>query len=82
MDGAQNVSRMCMCIEFVIQVLKQRNAHVSFPVGTGVDENPEFQSVFSFVEYHGAWWCANHIVSGDETCKTVRFHRGWKKEIA
>ena len=22
-----------MCIEFVIQVLKQKNAHVSFPVG-------------------------------------------------
>ena len=32
-DGAQNCSRMCMCIEFVIQVLKQKNAHVSFPVG-------------------------------------------------
>ena len=26
-------SRMCMCIEFVLQVLKQKNAHVSFPVG-------------------------------------------------
>ena len=25
---AQNVSRMCMCIEFVIQVAKQKNAHV------------------------------------------------------
>ena len=24
---------MCMCIEFVIQVPKQKNAHVSFPVG-------------------------------------------------
>ena len=24
---------MCMCIEFVIQVLKQKNAHASFPVG-------------------------------------------------
>ena len=32
-DSAQNSPRMCMCIEFVIQVLKQKNAHVSFPVG-------------------------------------------------
>ena len=24
-DGAQNCSRMCMCIDFVIQVLKQKN---------------------------------------------------------
>ena len=32
-DGAQNCARMCMCIEFVIQVLKQKDAHVSFPVG-------------------------------------------------
>ena len=24
---------MCMCIEFVSQVLKQKNAHVSFPFG-------------------------------------------------
>ena len=32
-DGAQDFSRVCMCIEFVIQVLKQKNAHVSFPVG-------------------------------------------------
>ena len=24
---------MCMCIEFVIQVLNQKNAYVSFPVG-------------------------------------------------
>ena len=24
---------MCMCIEFVIQVLKQKNVHVSFPAG-------------------------------------------------
>ena len=33
-NGAQNVSRMCMCMEFVvIQVLKQKNAHVSLPVG-------------------------------------------------
>ena len=23
---------MCICIEFVMQVLKQKNAHVSFPV--------------------------------------------------
>ena len=33
-DGAQNVSRMCMCIELVIQVPRQKNAHVSFPVGS------------------------------------------------
>ena len=32
-DGAQNSSRMFMCIEFVIQVLKQKNAHLSCPVG-------------------------------------------------
>ena len=32
-DGAQNFARMCMCIESIIQVLKQKNAHVSFPVG-------------------------------------------------
>ena len=32
-DGAQIFSRMCMCIEFVIQVPKQKNAHVSFPFG-------------------------------------------------
>ena len=32
-DAAQTFSRMCMCIEFVIQVPKQKNAHVSFPVG-------------------------------------------------
>ena len=32
-DGAQNYLRMCKCIEFVIQVLKQKNARVSFPVG-------------------------------------------------
>ena len=31
-DGAQKFSRMCMCIEFVIQVPKQKNA-CSFPVG-------------------------------------------------
>ena len=29
--GAQNCSCMCMCIEFVIQVPKQKNAHVSSP---------------------------------------------------
>ena len=28
---------MCMCIEFVILVLKQKNAHVSFPVGMVID---------------------------------------------
>ena len=27
-DGAQTCLRMCMCIEFVIQVLEQKNAHV------------------------------------------------------
>ena len=32
-DGAQNVSRMCMCTEFAVQVSEQKNAHVSFPVG-------------------------------------------------
>ena len=32
-DGAQNCSRMCMCIEFLIQVLKQKNAHVFFLLG-------------------------------------------------
>ena len=32
-DGAQSFSRMCMCIEFIIQVLKQKNARVCFPVG-------------------------------------------------
>ena len=32
-DDAQNVSHMCMCIEFVIQVPKQKNAHVSLSVG-------------------------------------------------
>ena len=34
-------SRMCMCIEFVIQVLKQKNAHVSFPVGMVFLERPQ-----------------------------------------
>ena len=32
-DGAQMFSRIRMCIEFVIQVPQQKNAHVSFPVG-------------------------------------------------
>ena len=34
-DGAQNCSCMCMCMctEFVIQALKQKNAHVYFPAG-------------------------------------------------
>ena len=32
-DGALNCSRMCMCMEFVIQVLKQKKAHVSFLLG-------------------------------------------------
>ena len=32
-DGAQSCLRVCMCIEFVIQVLKQKNAHVYFQVG-------------------------------------------------
>ena len=32
-EGAKNFSRMCMCIEFVIQGPKEKNAHVSFPVG-------------------------------------------------
>ena len=27
-DGAQNFSCVCMCIEFVLQVLKQKNAYV------------------------------------------------------
>ena len=31
-DGAQKCSRICMCIEFLVQVLKQKKAHVSFPV--------------------------------------------------
>ena len=26
-DGAESVGRMCMCIGFLIQVLKQKNAH-------------------------------------------------------
>ena len=29
LDGAQNFSRMCMCIEFLIQVPKQKSAHVT-----------------------------------------------------
>ena len=43
-------SRMCMCIEFVSEVIKQKNAHVSFLVGMvikGVDcAKPLFYSVF------------------------------------
>ena len=27
------IFHVCVCIEFVIQVLQQKNAHVSFPVG-------------------------------------------------
>ena len=34
-DDALNSTRMCMCIEFVIQVVKQNNAHVSFPTPEG-----------------------------------------------
>ena len=29
---------MCMCIEFVILVLKEKNAHVSFPTGMVLPE--------------------------------------------
>ena len=43
-DGAQNFSGMCMCIEFVIQVPKQKNAHVSFPVGM-VSASPCLQTL-------------------------------------
>ena len=32
-DSAQNFSRMCMCIEFLIQVLKQKHAHASLLLG-------------------------------------------------
>ena len=32
-DGAQICSRLCMCIEFAIQVSKQKSARVLFPVG-------------------------------------------------
>ena len=32
---------MCTCIEFLIQVPKQENAHVSFPVGMVIDSNQE-----------------------------------------
>ena len=32
-DGAQNLSCMCMCMEFLIQVLRQKNARVFVPVG-------------------------------------------------
>ena len=46
-DGAQNFSRMCMCIEFVIQVLKQENAHISFPVGMVVPKTMVIHVVFS-----------------------------------
>ena len=35
--GAQKSSRVWMCIEFVIQVIKQKNAHVYFPVGMVAD---------------------------------------------
>ena len=38
-DGAQILSCMCMCIEFVIQVSNQGNAHVFFPFGM-VPVNP------------------------------------------
>ena len=30
---ALGIFHLCVCIEFVIQVLKQKNAHVSFPIG-------------------------------------------------
>ena len=32
-DGAQDFARMCMCIEFLIQVLKHKNAHEFFLLG-------------------------------------------------
>ena len=32
-NSAQNYSRMCMCIEFIIHVPKQENAQEFFPVG-------------------------------------------------
>ena len=34
-----NFARMCMCIEFVIQVSNQKNAHVCFPVGMVILQN-------------------------------------------
>ena len=48
MDGAQNYSRICMCIEFVIQGLKQKNAYVSLAVGKVI---PIF-SVHQFLHRH------------------------------
>ena len=36
---------MCMCIEFVLQVLKQKNAHVSFPVGMVYHERHEMPAI-------------------------------------
>ena len=48
-DGAHNFLRMRMCIQFVIQVPKQKNAHVSFPVGMVVALN--FES--HFLSYSG-----------------------------
>ena len=38
-DGAQNFARMSMYIEFVIQVPKQKNARVSFPVRMVIQKN-------------------------------------------
>ena len=32
-DGAQNCSCMCMCIEFLIEVLKRKNVHIFFLLG-------------------------------------------------
>ena len=45
---------MRMCIEFVIQVLKQKNAHASFPVGMVLQRLSEAETTKdSLREAHG-----------------------------
>ena len=56
--GAQNFPHICMCIEFLIQVFKPKNAHACFPVGMVPLGSPDYhcnskklQSVSVSVEF-------------------------------
>ena len=56
-DGAQKCSRMCICFEFLLQILRHKNAHV-FPVGMVI-----MFAVLPLFSLHLslwlAWWCSD-----------------------
>ena len=55
--GAQNCLHMCMCIEFLLQVLNQKNTHMSFPVGMVI-----LHDLWSCMECRRASW--DHVLAG------------------